>query len=427
MLRSGLWRGIVLALVLAGLLAGCGGVDGTPTPSPEASATPGGATDLDGSEWTLVELNGASLLPDTNITLSFEEGRAGGFAGCNAYGGPYEEGSDGALSISMLERTLQACLEPEGVMEQEDAYLAALQEAAAYRMEDGRLEIEDGTGEVALVYGQKKRAAMDPGDLLGTAWQLTSLDGASPVEGSAITLVFDGEDQASGLAGCREYTATYEAMEDKISFPMISMSGDDDCLEDEVLYQQEGAYTDALTWATNYRLGEGQLEIETARGELLVFEAMDDQPVVTLEQGGAGQDTCAGYLDLVVSAEGGEVQAVVTCYHCGSVHVDSTGHSPGSASFSVPADASLQLHFGVGEPPDTLAARVYTGTGVSASFLRWPEELPGGAEPVAVFDEITGQRLEIESPLSRGEYSVVIRATWKGEIEVFYAFSFRTG
>ena len=268
---------------------------------------------------------------------------------------------------------------------------------------------------------------MDPTDLLGTAWQLVSLDGASPVEGSTITLVFDGLGQASGLAGCREYTVTYEANEDKISFPMISMSGDDDCLADEALYRQEGNFTDALTWATNFRLGEGQLEIETARGELLVFELVDDPPVVTPEQGGAGQDACARYLDLVLSAGGGEVQTVVTCYQCGSVHVDSTGQSPGPASLSVPADAPLQLHFGADVPPDSLAARVYAGTGVSASFFRWPEELPGGAGPVAVFDEITGQSLEIESPLPRGEYSAVIRATWEGEIEVSYAFSFRTG
>ena len=33
-------------------------------------------------------------------------------------------------------------------------------------------------------------------------------------------------------------------------------------------------YTDALTWATNYRLGEGRLEIETARGEVLIFEPL---------------------------------------------------------------------------------------------------------------------------------------------------------
>jgi heat shock protein HslJ len=422
MLRSRLWRGMVLVLV--SVLAGCGGVEGTPAPNPAPSATPSGAPDLNGTEWTLVKLNGASLLPGTNITLSFEEGRAGGFAGCNAYGVSHEFGGDGRLSISLLERTLQACLEPEGVLAQEDAYLAALQEAATYRVAGDQLEIEDGTGNVTLLYAQKARALMDPSDLQGTAWQLVSLDGASPVEGSSITLVFDGAGQASGLAGCREYTATYEAEGDRIHFLSNSMSGDESCLADEALYWQEGAYTDALTWTTNYRLGEGQLEIETARGEVLAFELMDDEPALSPEPAG---DECSGYLDLLVSSSSGEMPAVVTSYQCGGVHVDSTGQSPGPASFSMTADASLRLHFGVDVPPDSVAARVYAGPGVSAAFFRWPEELPGGTEPVAVLDDVAGQSLEFQSPLATGEYSAVIRAVWHSEIEVFYAFSFRIG
>ena len=261
MRQDRLLRGIVLGLVLAlaSLLAGCGAAR---------------EVDLEGTDWTLVELNGAALMPGTNITLSFDEENAGGFAGCNAYGGSYEAGGDGALSIGLMQRTAQACLEPEGVMEQEDAYLAALQDVAAYRVTGDRLELEDGAGESLLAFVQKLKADMDPGDLPNTEWRLVSLNGASPVEGSAITMAFSDGGKASGLAGCREYAVTYEASGDQIGFPFISMSGDDACLADEALYRQEGAFTDALTWTTNYRLGEGRLEIETARGELLVFEPL---------------------------------------------------------------------------------------------------------------------------------------------------------
>jgi heat shock protein HslJ len=45
-----------------------------------------------------------------------------------------------------------ACLDPEGIMEQEDAYLAALQSAAAYRLVDERLQIENAAGEAVLVF-----------------------------------------------------------------------------------------------------------------------------------------------------------------------------------------------------------------------------------------------------------------------------------
>lgn len=433
MLRYRFSRGVMLGLALAlvSVLVGCGDADRTEAPSPETPVAPSGPVDLDGTEWTLLELNGGSLLPATNVTLSFEEGNAGGFAGCNAYGASYEVGRGSALSIAMLEQTLQACLEPEGVMEQEDAYLAALQATAAYRVIGDRLEIEDGTGLVVLIYTRKVAVAMDPGDLVGAVWQLVSLDGAGPVEGSAITLGFDGGGQAGGLAGCREYTATYEASGDKISFPMISMSGDEACLVDEALYYQEGAYTDALTWATNFRLDGGRLEIETARGEVLVFELVETQPVLGPEQavtgapaGRTGQDACAGYLDLVASAGGGERSAVDTSYHCGGVHVDSTGQPSGSPPLSVPADAPLRLEFGADSQPESVLVRIYSGTGVSASFFRWPEELPGSTEPVAVF-AVTGPGYEIHPQMPPGEYSMVIRAVWKGAIEIFYAFGFR--
>ena len=250
-----------LSLMLAAL-AGCG-----------TWALSGDQASLDGSEWILAKLMGDDLVPGTQITLGFEEGRAAGFAGCNAYGAAYEA-DDGALSVTLLEVTVQACVEPPGVMEQEAAYLTALQESAAYQVTGNQLEIEDDAGGLLLVLARKERAEMDPANLLATEWQLVTLNGASPVDGSSITLDFVDESHATGMAGCREYAATYEARGDEIHFLSQVMSGDDTCLADEALYRQEGQYTDALTWATNYRLDEDRLEIDTARGQLLVFEPM---------------------------------------------------------------------------------------------------------------------------------------------------------
>ena len=84
MLRNRRLAGIVtgLALVLVVVLVGCGATEQTSTrpletaaPAPEASATASRPADLDGSEWNLTTLNGADLLPGTNITLGFAEGR----------------------------------------------------------------------------------------------------------------------------------------------------------------------------------------------------------------------------------------------------------------------------------------------------------------------------------------------------------------
>jgi heat shock protein HslJ len=43
-------------------------------------------------------------------------------------------------------------MDPEGVMDQEEAFLAALTSAASYRLADARLEFLDATGSVILAF-----------------------------------------------------------------------------------------------------------------------------------------------------------------------------------------------------------------------------------------------------------------------------------
>jgi heat shock protein HslJ len=254
------------------LLAGCG----------RAPAGPTITSTLEGTEWALVSLNGDSLIEGTNITLNFAEGILSGFAGCNAYGGgpdsgPYTATDEGALTIPQIAVTMQRCLTPEGVIQQELAYIETLRNAAAYRVMDDRLEIDNAAGETTLIFARKEEYPMDPSDLVGTRWQLLSMNGSSPIVGSTITIAF-AEGEISGHAGCRGYRGTYEASGDDIKFPWLEMTGEV-CIRPEALLLQEGQYTDSLGWATNYRLSEepalslpkGQLEIFTARGEVLVF------------------------------------------------------------------------------------------------------------------------------------------------------------
>jgi hypothetical protein len=55
----------------------------------------------------------------------------------------------------------------------------------------------------------------------------------------------------------------------------------------------------------------------------------------------------------------------------------------------------------------------------------WPEDLPTGVEPVARFERVAGPEFEILPGLPKGEYSMVIRAVWEGDIVVFYALNYR--
>ena len=123
---------LALALVLG--LAACSGA------APSA--------DLKGTSWVLVEISGQPIVAGSSPTLSFEEEQAGGNGSCNSFGGEYTL-DNGKLTFGPLVSTMMYC---EETMEQESAYLAALQSAAAYQIEDGRLLILDADGVVVLAF-----------------------------------------------------------------------------------------------------------------------------------------------------------------------------------------------------------------------------------------------------------------------------------
>lgn len=144
---------ILVFLTLASLLAACS--------ADSKTSRPGTSPDLVGTEWTLTSLNGSSLIEDTEITLFFKEAYLGGTMTCNQYGGGPDSGKytatdDGKLAIPQLAVTVQLCAEPEGIMEQEAAYIEALHDAATYRVTDDRLEIADTSGRTTLVFEPKQ-------------------------------------------------------------------------------------------------------------------------------------------------------------------------------------------------------------------------------------------------------------------------------
>jgi heat shock protein HslJ len=127
----------VLTLVLTLSLAACG----NPAITPE----------LNGTSWSLVEINGQPVLEDSNPTLVFEADSAGGHGSCNGFGGDYDA-KDGNLTFGAIFSTMMYC---EDTMDQEIAYLAALQDAAGYQVKDGNLLILNEDGLVTLIFLQQ--------------------------------------------------------------------------------------------------------------------------------------------------------------------------------------------------------------------------------------------------------------------------------
>jgi heat shock protein HslJ/uncharacterized lipoprotein YbaY len=118
------------------------------------AAAPPANLPLIGTKWTLssIESSGArtELVQGTAITLDFGPGTqlsVSGDAGCNQYSGSYTTNGEN-ITIGPLAVTQKAC--DQAVMNQESAYLQALQNASKYLVEGGVLQLMDDSGQQML-------------------------------------------------------------------------------------------------------------------------------------------------------------------------------------------------------------------------------------------------------------------------------------
>ncbi len=112
--------------------------------------------DVEGRSWVVRSLggSGSSVAPidGTVISATFEDGTVSGIAGCNNYFAGYELDGD-SITVGPAGSTLMFCGEPEGVMEQEQAYLALLQSADSVDVDGDTLTLSSG-GSVVLTYAE---------------------------------------------------------------------------------------------------------------------------------------------------------------------------------------------------------------------------------------------------------------------------------
>ena len=117
---------LLSTLVAASALGAC--VATSPDPEP-----------LWGSDWQLQSIAGQSVLPQPVATLGFPQaGQVAGYGGCNRFFGTVV--IDGSrITFGPLASTKMAC--PGGASEQESRYLAALQKAQRYEVQNNTLLI----------------------------------------------------------------------------------------------------------------------------------------------------------------------------------------------------------------------------------------------------------------------------------------------
>jgi heat shock protein HslJ len=169
-----------------------------------------------------------------------------------------------------------ACGEPEGIMEQEMAYLAALEMASSYQFEDQqRLILLDSEGRRVVDYKPARTF-----ELTETIWSLENYNNGqeaivSVLEGSEISANFDEGGNVSGVAGCNNYSGTYQIEGDKISIelgPLTMMF----CEQPEGVMDQETAYLQALESVASFHiLGDEMVMRDESGQDVLKYKASD--------------------------------------------------------------------------------------------------------------------------------------------------------
>jgi heat shock protein HslJ/uncharacterized protein YraI len=90
-----------------------------------------------------------SPISGTTLTMRFDGSTISGNAGCNTYNGTYSV-SGSNISIGQLSQGMTMCDTPTGIIEQEQAFLAALQSSTSFQFDVSQLTLRRADGTVTV-------------------------------------------------------------------------------------------------------------------------------------------------------------------------------------------------------------------------------------------------------------------------------------
>lgn len=248
----------ILSVGLVALLAACS--SGTP-------AVPAAGPTLEGTSWTVTQLNGSATLAKSRPTMKFADGRVGGTTGCNSWGTSFTQNGTSVTLGGQIAMTAMACTD-DAVMAQEANVSKALPTIASVRTAGTDAELLDASGQVVFTL-----APVENKPLEGTTWQLNGLVAkeavTSTVAGSEVTMTISGG-SLSGKA-CNTFRGTVTAADGTFKAGPL-MSTKMACTSDE-LTAQEAAVLANLAAATKYAIEGDTLTLSGDDGTGLVFTA----------------------------------------------------------------------------------------------------------------------------------------------------------
>jgi heat shock protein HslJ len=249
-------RLLIAGVLCVALATACGDDDGGSASPPE----------LDGREFVSTEVDGYTLVPGTEIRISFADGALSANAGCNTMNGGYSfDGS--TMQVDVLAMTQMAC--DEELTAQDDFVGELVTSGPTVALDDDTLTITSGDTVLTMV----DREVAEPDlPLEGTTWQLESI-----IQNEAIrsvpddvgaTLVIGDDGSATVETGCNGGTTTVEVGDGTMTFDPMAVTlmlceGDAGDVEQAVLATLAGEVT--------YEIDSDVLSIRTADGSGLDY------------------------------------------------------------------------------------------------------------------------------------------------------------
>jgi len=146
-------RDLLLCLLCVLAAAACSPgepqADAPPTDTASAADDRNPDVSLTNTYWKLVELNGAAVEPGEGKELHMilrGDDQVSGYSGCNQFTGSVTVSADG-LAFGPIAGTRRMC---ESVMDQEYAFLQALENARRFDIDGESLTIQGATGDVSM-------------------------------------------------------------------------------------------------------------------------------------------------------------------------------------------------------------------------------------------------------------------------------------
>jgi heat shock protein HslJ len=227
---------------------------------------------LDGTAWVLTSLAGRNLSGPA-VTGRFENGRVQGTDGCNRYTSTYTTKGSSIQIGPKGATTRMAC--PPDVMKQAEAFAASLAGAKTYRVSAGQLQLIAADGTILSTFAAQSQS------LAGSSWRATGINNgkgavASLVADTKVTISFASDGKVSGSGGCNNYSATWKAEGNTLSFTPAAATRRM-CVAPGVM-EQEQAFFKALESIATMRMEADSLEMRTAQGALAVILARTPNP-----------------------------------------------------------------------------------------------------------------------------------------------------